>query len=149
MYGNYFPYGQFGMQNATMYGGMIPRMTRMAGNSLLGNVARTTGGNAAIKTPGMLSNLFKGVKSLNWGGFLTNTQKTLGIVNQAIPVYHQVKPLYNNARTALQVFKAVGKESKSENNNSNTTTQIEKPIKQATNSTDNNNTSNTGPNFFI
>jgi len=153
MYGNYIPYGAFGLNNSALYGSMMPRMSRMAGNSLLGNVARATGGNAAIKTPGIFSNLFKGVKTLNWGGFLTNTQKTLGIVNQAIPVYHQVRPLYNNAKTALQVFRAVGKENKSEvssepiSKSNNTKKELtSKPIQ---NTVSNSNSSNTGPNFFI
>ena len=145
MYGNYFPYGNFGI-NSGMIRGMMPGMSRMAGNSMLGNAARLAGGNTALKTPGILGNIFSGIKSLNWGGFLANTQKTLGIVNQAIPVYHQVKPLYNNARTALKVFRAVKDDNKTESNNK--TSNIENNSTNI-NPSNNNISSSKGPNFFL
>ncbi len=42
--------------------------------------------------------------SINWNGILNGTQKTLNIVNQAIPVFYQVKPIWSNAKTMLKVF---------------------------------------------
>jgi hypothetical protein len=55
----------------------------------------------AAKT-GLLSGLFKG--GLNWGSILTNTQKTLGIVNQAIPVFKQAAPVFKNAKTMFAIM---------------------------------------------
>ena len=52
--------------------------------------------------------LFSALKTkINWGTILTNTQKTLNIVNQAIPLVYQVKPIINNAKTIFKVMGAV------------------------------------------
>ncbi len=42
-------------------------------------------------------------KGINWAGLLTNTQKTLNIVNQAIPLVYQAKPIISNARTMFKI----------------------------------------------
>lgn len=55
------------------------------------NPAPTTGG---------LLNLIKG---LNISGILDGTQKTLSVINQAIPVIYQVKPLVSNIGTLLKI----------------------------------------------
>lgn len=50
---------------------------------------------------GLFSSLFKG------GGLssiISGTQKTLGVINQAIPVIKQVKPVVNNAKTMFKVM---------------------------------------------
>ena len=57
-------------------------------------------------------------KSINWAGILTNTQKTLNIVNQAIPVVYQIKPMISNARTMFRVASEFTK-SNSKNNITN------------------------------
>ena len=60
--------------------------------------------------------LFSALKTkINWGAILTNTQKTLNIVNQAIPLVYQVKPIVNNAKTIFKIMGAVR-----ENDNINT-----------------------------
>lgn len=46
-------------------------------------------------------------RGLNWSGLLNNTQKTLGIINQIIPIVYQVKPLVSNARTLFKIAGAV------------------------------------------
>lgn len=51
--------------------------------------------------------LFSSIRAMNWGNILGNTQKTLGIINQAIPIVYQVKPIMNNARTMFKVMGAV------------------------------------------
>lgn len=40
---------------------------------------------------------------MNWGGLLSNAQKTLGVINQTIPIVYQVKPMINNARTMFKI----------------------------------------------
>lgn len=60
---------------------------------------------------GYRNGLFRNFSSLgkrfNWSSILNNTQKTLNIINQAIPVMYQIKPIYNNAKTVFRVINAV------------------------------------------
>ena len=56
----------------------------------LGNQVAT----GAIKAP--KGGFFKSLAGIKWGNILNNTQKTLNVINQAIPVYYQIKPIYNN-----------------------------------------------------
>lgn len=63
-----------------------------------------------LSTMGARKGLLAGITGLNkvnWGNLLTNTQKTLNVINQAIPVYYQIKPIYNNAKTMFRVFGAM------------------------------------------
>ena len=55
--------------------------------------------------PGQIG--FMGTKRINWASLLNNTQKTLNIINQAIPIIYQVKPIINNAKTMFKVISAV------------------------------------------
>ena len=99
--------------------------------------------------------LLSALKNIKWGTILSNTQKTLGVINQAIPIVYQIKPIWNNAKT---VFKIVGAlkdgDSTSTNNNYN------KVYNYNTNNViDNNNyvettptsthSKNNQPNFFL
>lgn len=54
---------------------------------------------------GLLSKGLSSLKTINWGNLLEGTQKTLGVINQAIPVVYQIKPIINNAKT---IFKIAG-----------------------------------------
>ena len=73
-------------------------------------------------------------KKINWSNLLNNTQKTLNVINQAIPVYYQVKPIWGNAKTMFRMIDAL----KNDNNTTNT----------ILNSKEEKNTSK-GPVFFI
>lgn len=84
-----------------------------------------------LARPGLLSRLFGGGSSaalggsairngINWGNILTNTQKSLGIINQAIPLVYQVKPIISNAKT---MFRIAGAMKGDNSNNKNQTTQ--------------------------
>lgn len=48
-----------------------------------------------------------GIKKINWSSILNNTQKTLNVINQAIPIIYQVKPLVTNAKTLFRIADAV------------------------------------------
>ena len=55
---------------------------------------------------GLLSKLgtsLSGIKKINWGGLINNTSKTLGIINQTIPIVRQVGPIMNNMRSMMRV----------------------------------------------
>lgn len=100
MYGN-------GFYNPYMYSNYFN-----VGNS--GKIAASFG-----KTSG-ISNLFK---KFSLSSFLNGASKTLNVVNQAIPIYYQVKPMISNAKTMFKVMSAVkssdNKQSKNNINNYN------------------------------
>ncbi len=57
---------------------------------------------------------------INWSSLLTNAQKTLNVVNQAIPLYYQVKPVFQNIRTLGKIGKEfMNSNIKSDNSNRN------------------------------
>ena len=56
-------------------------------------------------------------RSINWNSILNNTQRTLGIINQAIPIVYQVIPLISNARTLFRVASAINSNDENETNN--------------------------------
>lgn len=43
------------------------------------------------------------IKGLNISGILDGTQKTLSVINQAIPVVYQIKPLVSNIGTIFKI----------------------------------------------
>lgn len=63
--------------------------------------------------------LLSGISKINWGNILNNTQKTLNVINQAIPVYYQMKPIYNNARTMFRLIGSLNDKSSNDNANNN------------------------------
>ncbi len=85
----------------------------------------------SLYKPGLFSRLFGGIgagagalkNGINWGTILNNTQKSLGIINQAIPLVYQVKPIVNNAKTMFKIADALKGDNKTTKNSSvNTTT---------------------------
>lgn len=44
---------------------------------------------------------------ITFSNILNGASKTLGVINQAIPVFYQVKPIWNNARTMFKVVKGL------------------------------------------
>ena len=65
------------------------------------------------------------LRNINWSNILNNTQKTLNVINQAIPVYYQVKPIWSNAKTMFRMVNAI--------KDDNSTPKNEKVIKKNTN----------------
>lgn len=55
------------------------------------------------QNPSMIGKTLSLLKSIKWGALLDGTQKTLGVINQAIPVVYQVKPIINNAKTMFKI----------------------------------------------
>ncbi len=73
--------------------------------------------------PSLLSSL----KSINWGTFLGNAQKTLGVINQAIPIIYQVKPIISNAKTVFKIANSLKDTNETPiNNTSNNNTNYNK-----------------------
>lgn len=57
-----------------------------------------------------------GTPRITFSGILNGASKTLGVINQAIPVFYQVKPIVNNAKTMFKVVRGIN----SVNTNTNT-----------------------------
>lgn len=47
------------------------------------------------------------LKNIKWGTLLDGTGKTLGVINQAIPVIYQVKPFFSNAKTLFKIANVI------------------------------------------
>ena len=106
---------------------------------------------AIPKSGGLLSKL--GLRNINFGNILTNTSKTLNVINQAIPVVKQVGPMFNNMKSMLKVASLFNDATtpttnNNTNNNVKNATNIENNNNTKENTTTNNSYSNS-PNFFI
>lgn len=95
-----------------MYGSM-PYM--MPGMAIPASNAATLG--SATKVG---SSIFS---KINLSSLLSNAQKTLGVVNQAIPLYYQVKPVFKNLKALGKIGKEFTKINENNNQNSNRNTQ--------------------------
>ena len=137
MYNQFYPYMM----------GAVPNATRMA-SPLMGGALRTSplssllGARSAAPAVSALGGATK-ASTFTFSGLLNGASKTL---NQAIPIFYQVKPIINNAKTMYRVAKEINSNDRkntstnSSNNNSNNNTK--------TNNVSNNNDVNK-PNFFI
>lgn len=64
-------------------------------------------------------------KKINFASVLDSTQKTLSVINQAIPIIYQIKPIYNNAKTIFKVANAIKDDNKEVNINKTTSKKVE------------------------
>lgn len=94
------------------FAGAAPSMMRGAATSSLAGARGALGGAASLGAQGAsrglglfgrLGSSFSAIKGINWGGLITNTSKTLNVVNQAIPLVRQVGPMMNNMKSMLRV----------------------------------------------
>lgn len=108
------------------------------------------------RSSGLLSNLFPsssvgagaaatGAKTFSFTNLLNGASKTLGVINQAIPVVYQVKPIINNAKTMFRVAKAMNSNS---NSSSNSTTIKSNSNNSKIDNSNNSNNNDNGPTFF-
>ena len=117
------------------------------------NMGMNTGMNMA-RNGGLFSRLSGGIKGINWSSILNGTSKTLGVINQAIPVVKQVGPMFNNMKSMLKVASLFKDETDppirnnvSSNTNKNTNTSNSNIIENKNTIT--NNSYSNSPNFFI
>ena len=100
-----FPYmiPNIGMQT------VAPAASGLANAANLGNAATASSASSLLSR-------------INWSSILSNAQKTLNVVNQAIPLYYQVKPVFKNLRTLGKIgkeFTKIGNTQNSVNQNTN------------------------------
>ena len=86
--------------------------------------------------PSILSKGLSLLKNISWTNLLDGTGKTLGVINQAIPIVYQVKPLFGNFKTVMKILGGINSndtssekentiiEEKKEENSSNKNTPI-------------------------
>lgn len=101
---------------------------------------------------GRLGGVTGAIKGINWGGLLNNASRTLGVINQAIPVVKQAGPMLNNMKSMMRLATAFKNETSPKNKN------INKDIEASTEAINNykieekkeiDNTNDYMPNFFI
>ena len=101
MYNQFYPYMM----------GAVPNATRMA-SPLMGGALRTSplssllGARSAAPAVSALGGATK-ASTFTFSGLLNGASKTLGVINQAIPIFYQVKPIINNAKTMYRVAKEI------------------------------------------
>lgn len=135
MYGNnyFMPYG---MNYGMPLGMGLRRSSMVPKTGLLGRLGGVTGA----------------VKGINWGGLLNNASRTLGVINQAIPVVKQAGPMLNNMKSMMRLATAFKNETSPKNKNINN--DIEKSTEIINNykteeKKEIDNTNDYMPNFFI
>lgn len=65
-----------------------------------------------------------GAPRITFSSILNGASKTLGVINQAIPVFYQVKPIVNNARTMFKVVRGINSVNTNTNTNTNNLSSI-------------------------
>ena len=99
---------------------------------------------------GLLGGAVRG--AINWSSILNGAQRTLGLVNQAIPLVKQAAPMVRNAKTMFKVMNEFKKvETPNTNANNNNISNNVNNASEINTSNDENvqMVSNDGPTFFI
>jgi len=103
----FFMPGYMGMANNMM---PVNPMMRLTGNALRSPLGRTANIGGISRRSGLFSKITGGIRSFNWGGLLTNANKTLNVVNQAIPLVRQAGPMVNNMKNMVKIAKVFSNE---------------------------------------
>ena len=130
MNNNYFDFNPNLMRNMP-YTNVIGTGARMAPRT--GILSSLLGGTRGIGTA-------TGASRITFSSILNGTSKTLGVINQAIPVFYQVKPIWNNAKTMFRVAKEI-------NSSNKTTTNQKKEV--ITNNNETKKENSNSPTFFL
>ena len=93
-----------------------------------------------------ISSLF-GRGGFNLGNLLNGAQRTLGLINQAIPLIKQAAPMVRNAKTMFQVMNEFKKVESPQDEINNVSSESSPEVKQTNNV--GNSISDSGPTFFI
>lgn len=99
---------------------------------------------------GLLGGAIRG--GINWSSILNGAQRTLGLVNQAIPLVKQAAPMVRNAKTMFKVMNEFKKVETPNTNVSNSNTSNNVNNASETNISNDENVqmvSDGGPTFFI
>ena len=75
-----------------------PNIARGLSTRALANTASSSNGLLSRILPGL-----SGIRKINWGNLINNTSRTLGLINQTIPIVKQVGPVVNNMKSMVRV----------------------------------------------
>ncbi len=112
--------------------------------NMMRNVMPFTRGVNNIRLMGRLGNSFSWFKNINWGGIINGASRTLGIVNQTIPLVKQVGPVFNNVRSMFRIMSAFRDETIPRNKS----IIDNKPQEKSSNLDNNYHIDNNSPTFF-
>ena len=105
--------------------------------------------------PGLFGLLSRGAgRGITLSSIINGTQRTLGLVNQAIPLVKQVTPVMKNAKTMFRVMNEFKKVDAPVNNGINSDNSIKTDVSdkvvanEISSSEENNYISSGGPTFF-
>ena len=100
---------------------------------------------------GIFKSLFG--RGINWSSILSNTGKTLNIINQTIPVVKEISPVMKNAKTMFRVMNEFKKldttNTQNKDTNQNKPKLIENNQEKEINQIKYIETNTNGPTFFI
>ncbi len=90
--------------NPYMYAGNFANMygNGMMG-SALGGASRMAGGAMRGGLFGRLGGIASAIRGVNWGGFINNASKTIGVINQTIPLVKQAGPMIRNVKSVMKI----------------------------------------------
>ena len=80
----------------------------------------------------LFQRLGNSIKSINWTNLVNNTSKTLGIINQSVPIVKQVGPVMNNMKSILRIA-SILKDEPNTKKNPPTKTNYSSPISSTSN----------------
>ena len=110
MFNNPYMYTRF-TPNFSM--GMMPvrgisASRPMAMNAIRGASMRipNMGMTRGVASSGFFSRLggfFSSLRGVNWGGLINNTSKTIGVINQTLPLVKQVGPMVRNMKSVMKI----------------------------------------------
>lgn len=55
---------------------------------------------------GLFTRIGNTIRSVNWSGILNGADRTLGLVNQTIPLVREAKPMFSNMKSMVKLAKA-------------------------------------------
>lgn len=94
----------------------------------------------SMARPSLFGAIRNSLRGLNFSGILNGTQRTLSIVNQAIPLVKQVTPVMRNAKTMFKVMNEFKKTDKPKQNNNYKTNNVSENVDEQY---------DVGPTFFV
>ena len=137
-YPSYYNYDPSMLRSAPMYS--APVRSSLLRSSPLSALF----GAKASTAPTALATTGAATKTFSWSSLLNGASKTLGVINQAIPVVYQIKPIWNNAKTMFRVAKSMNSADK-KNVTTSTSTESKESAPEKTKKVE---TNNDGPTFF-
>ena len=90
-------------QNPYLYPNYIPNIPFQMSRGFTGNAINGLARNTRMGLFGRLANSFSFIRNINWSNLINNTSKTLGVINQTIPIVKQAGPMVRNVKSVLKL----------------------------------------------